>query len=190
MFLFFGLVSLVFSLNTINSTFAKYATKSITKSEFNVARWDIVVNNQHIKNSTEEISTITPNYIENNNVAAGVIAPGSVGYFDLTIDGSYTDVSFNFDISVLASENSAVSDLRIMKYYVDSVDNITDAEFGNTISGEINFEDSNKQKNIRIYVIWDDINGEMTNEEDSTAGHEAEEKNANVDIKINFSQKI
>ena len=69
-----------------------------------------------------------------------------------------------------------VKDLRIMKYYVDSVDNITDAEFGNTISGEINFEDSNKQKNIRIYVIWDDINGEMTNEEDSTAGHEAEEK--------------
>ena len=62
-FLFFGLVSLVFSLNTINSTFAKYATKSVTKTNFNVARWDIVVNNQHIKNSTEEIASITPNYI-------------------------------------------------------------------------------------------------------------------------------
>lgn len=189
-FLFFGLVSLVFSLNTINSTFAKYATKSVTKTNFNVARWDIVVNNQHIKNSTEEIASITPNYIENNNVAAGVIAPGSIGYFDITIDGSYTDVSFNFDISVLPNKNSAVSDLKIMKYYIDSVDNITDSIDESTISSEINFDDESKQKTIRIYIIWDDTTGMMTNEEDSIAGHEAEEKTASVDVKINFKQKI
>lgn len=190
LFLFFGLVSLVFSLNSINQTFAKYATKSAAKSEFNVARWDIVVNDQHIKNSEEQLTTITPKYVDNSNVASGVIAPGSVGYFDLTIDGSYTDVSFDYNIEVLANEESSISDLKIMKYYIDSVDNITDATEGNLITSEINYDDDKQNHTIRIYVIWDDATGEMTNEEDSVAGHNAEEQNASVQVKINFKQKI
>lgn len=188
--LFFGLVSLVFSLNTINSTYAKYATKATARSNFDVAKWDLIVNNQHIKNNSEKKVTIEPKYIENNNVAAGVIAPGSVGYFDLTIDGSNTDVSFTFDISVLASEDSAVSDVKILKYYIDSVDNITNASVSNLISSEINVNDENKLKTVRIYIVWDDETGTMTNEEDSIAGYQAEEKTANIDVKINFKQKI
>lgn len=188
--LFFGLVSLVFSLNTINTTYAKYATKVTARSNFDVAKWDLIVNNQHIKNNSEKKVTIEPKYIENNNVASGVIAPGSVGYFDLTIDGSNTDVSFTFDISVLASDDSAVSDVKILKYYIDSVDNITNASVGNLISSEINVNDENKLKTVRIYIVWDDETGTMTNEEDSIAGYQAEEKTANIDVKINFKQKI
>lgn len=189
LYLFFGLVSLVFSLNAISSTYAKYATKSISNNSLNVARWDIVVNDRHIKNNSTENAIIEPKYIDNPNVTAGVIAPGSVGYFDLTIDGSYTDVSFDFDIEVLPNENSIVQDLRIMKYYIDDVDNITDA-IDNNITGSINHDDENKVKTVRIYIIWDDENGSMTNEEDTVAGHSADTQDASVDVRLNFKQKI
>lgn len=189
-FLFFGLVSLVFSLNAINQTFAKYATKSTAKSEFNIARWDIVVNDEHIKNNQEEFASITPNYIENPNVAEGVIAPGSIGYFDLNIDGSYTDVSFDFDVQVLPDEESSISDLKIMKYYIDNIDNIEDANEESIISSTINWNDETKTKFIRIYIIWDDTTGIMTNEDDSYAGHDAENQYASVKVKLNFRQKI
>lgn len=188
--LFFGLVSLAFSLNAINETYAKYATKAVSNTELNVARWDIIVNDQHIKNNSEEITTITPKYIDNPNVSSGVIAPGSIGYFDLTIDGSFTDVSFDFDISVLPNEESSVKDIKISKYYIDSVDNIQDGNNESIISGEILATDQVKEKVVRIYVIWDDETGEMTNEEDSYAGHNADNQNASINVKLNFKQKI
>ena len=39
-------------------------------------------------------SLITPVYVANQNIASGVIAPSSEGYFDLNIDASKTEVSF------------------------------------------------------------------------------------------------
>lgn len=186
--LFFGIVSLVFSLNEISSTYAKYSTTTKTSTDINIARWDIVVNDTHIKNEDIKKASIVPNYVENPNVAENKIAPGSVGYFDLTIDSSMTDVSFDYEIMVTPSEDSIVSVLKILKYYIDDASNITDA-VDSTIVDSFSI-DENRKKTIRIYIIWDDETGEMTNEEDSFAGHNYDIYNASVDISIKFKQKI
>lgn len=187
--LFFGIVSLVFSLNEISSTYAKYSTSTKASTNINIARWDIMVNDTHIKNGKEESVNITPNYIDNPNVTSGTIAPGSVGYFDIKIDASLTDVSFDYDIVVNPSETSIVSDLKILKYYIDDVSNIKDAE-NDTISDSIDIAEEKLIKTIRIYIIWDDENGMMSNEEDSIAGHNASEQDASINVTINFKQKI
>lgn len=188
--LFFGIVSLVFSLNEITSTYAKYATSTKTKTDINISRWDIVVNEEHIKNETTELANITPHYIDNPNVAANTLAPGSVGYFDITIDAGFTDVSFDYEINVKPNDNSIVKDLRILKYYIDDVNNLSEVDETGVIADYIDIQSENKTKTIRIYIIWDDENGKMSNEEDSNAGHEADNENASVDISINFKQKI
>ena len=176
-------------MNMIQKTYAKYVSSTNGEANLNIARWDIVVNNEHIKNKEELSANITPEYIENPNVASGVIAPGSIGYFDITIDPTNTDVSFTFEISI-DNENSDVTDLKLLKYYIDSIDNMTEAEENETISDSININDK-KAKTVRIYVIWDESQNEtMDNEEDSNVGHDSENKKASVNVNLKFKQTL
>lgn len=190
--LFLALISLLFSLNTVQTTYAKYASKTSNEASLNIARWDISVNNEHIKNTEKLTAEITPNYIDNPNVAAGVIAPGSIGYFDLTIDPENTDVSFSFDISIDDDETSDVTDLRLLKYYIDDENNLIEVdETFTTIHDEIKI-DNKVSKTIRIYVIWDDneLTENMDNASDSTIGHDANNKKASIKVNMKFKQII
>ena len=187
--LFLAIASLFFSMNMVQKTYAKYVTTSNGEANLNIARWDIVVNDEHIKNKEELSADITPQYAENPNVAEGVIAPGSIGYFDITIDPTNTDVSFDFEISI-DNEESDVTDLKLLKYYIDSEDNIKDAEENEVISDSININDK-KAKTVRIYVIWDEsINETMDNIKDSEVGHDSENKKASVNVNLKFKQTL
>lgn len=187
--LFLAIASLFFSMNMVQKTYAKYVTTSNGEANLNIARWDIVVNDEHIKNKEELSADITPQYAENPNVAEGVIAPGSIGYFDITINPTNTDVSFDFEISI-DNEESDVTDLKLLKYYIDSEDNIKDAEENEVISDSININDK-KAKTVRIYVIWDEsINETMDNIKDSEVGHDSENKKASVNVNLKFKQTL
>ena len=187
--LFLAIASLFFSMNMVQKTYAKYVTTSNGEANLNIARWDIVVNDEHIKNKEELSADITPQYAENPNVAEGVIAPGSIGYFDITIDPTNTDVSFDFEISI-DNEESDVTDLKLLKYYIDSEDNIKNAEENEVISDSININDK-KAKTVRIYVIWDEsINETMDNIKDSEVGHDSENKKASVNVNLKFKQTL
>lgn len=187
--LFLAIASLFFSMNMVQKTYAKYVTTSNGEANLNIARWDIVVNDEHIKNKEELSADITPQYVENPNVAEGVIAPGSIGYFDITIDPTNTDVSFDFEISI-DNEESDVTDLKLLKYYIDSEDNIKDAEENEVISDSININDK-KAKTVRIYVIWDEsLNETMDNIKDSEVGHDSENKKASVNVNLKFKQTL
>lgn len=187
--LFLAIASLFFSMNMVQKTYAKYVTTSNGEANLNIARWDIVVNDEHIKNKEELSADITPQYIENPNVAEGVIAPGSIGYFDITIDPTNTDVSFDFEISI-DNEESDVTDLKLLKYYIDSEDNIKDAEENEVIFDSININDK-KAKTVRIYVIWDESTNEtMDNIKDSEVGHASENKKASVNVNLKFKQTL
>lgn len=187
--LFLAIASLFFSMNMVQKTYAKYVTTSNGEANLNIARWDIVVNDEHIKNKEELSADITPQYVENPNVAEGVIAPGSIGYFDITIDPTNTDVSFDFEISI-DNEESDVTDLKLLKYYIDSEDNIKDAEENEVIFDSININDK-KAKTVRIYVIWDEsLNETMDNIKDSEVGHDSENKKASVNVNLKFKQTL
>lgn len=180
---FCALVSLFYCVSLVQSTYAKYITSADASANLTIAKWNILVNDQDIINDSNFSSTITPELLENSNIKAGVIAPTSEGYFDITIDASETDVSFEYEITVDNSEDNTVDDLIIEKYVIDSIETAYDGSLTNTVA----YDDEDKTVTIRFYLKWnDDATTEtMDNTDDVQATLDGV---AAVNVNINFTQ--
>ena len=158
-----AITSLIICITQISQTYAKYIESKEGDTDFTVAGWKILINNQDITTGAELSSLINPVYENNNNVASGVIAPGSEGYFDLEINATNTEVSFNYNISIMPSQQSAVSDLVVSAYKIGNGP-ITQVNDGlNNLTNTIHYNDSNKIVNLRIYFKWKEGEGEQMN---------------------------
>lgn len=103
--IFFILGCIVFCITLIISiqTYAKYLTAADGNGEVSIAKWNIAVNNLSIKNNTDISSTIQPIFPGTENIAEGIIAPNAEGYFDLNLDFTNVDVSFEYSLTVTPS---------------------------------------------------------------------------------------
>ena len=179
-----AIIALVFCILQIQQTYAKYVDTKEGDTNFTVAKWKILVNNQDITEAATMSSLINPVYVQNDNVAEGVIAPGSEGYFDLVIDASKTEVSFQYNISVTTSENSSVKDLIITGYTLNDGTLIpVDSELNN-ISNTVYYYSENKVNSLRVYFKWLDGDGESM---DNSADTEASLSNNSAKLKVNLS---
>ncbi len=179
-----AVIALVFCITQIQQTYAKYVDTKEGDTNFTVAKWKILVNNQDITEAATMSSLINPVYVQNDNVAEGVIAPGSEGYFDLVIDASKTEVSFQYNISVTTSENSSVKDLIITGYTLNDGTLIpVDSELNN-ISNTVYYYSENKVNSLRVYFKWLDGDGESM---DNSADTEASLSNNSAKLKVNLS---
>ena len=179
-----AVIALVFCITQIQQTYAKYVDTKEGDTNFTVAKWKILVNNQDITEAATMSSLINPVYVQNDNVAEGVIAPGSEGYFDLVIDASKTEVSFQYNISVTTSENSSVKDLIITGYTLNDGALIpADSELNN-ISNTVYYYSENKVNSLRVYFKWLDGDGESM---DNSADTEASLSNNSAKLKVNLS---
>ena len=100
MLVILSLFALLFSLNTILTTYGKYSTSIDEKAEVKIASWRILVNDEDVRNNDTETHTITPIFLGNNNINKNVIAPNAEGYFDLVIDSTHVDVSFKYEVLI------------------------------------------------------------------------------------------
>ena len=122
----------------------------------NVARWRILVNNKDIREGNTADAVIVPVFDGNENIASGIIAPTSEGYFDLVIDATEADVSFKYNINFSVNDDSAVSDLVATKYSINN-GNVVDLNRDNqSITNEVLQANNTAPIYIRVYVIWDD----------------------------------
>ena len=87
-------LSFVLCIFFIQESYAKYLTSTSENASINVARWRILVNNKDIREGNTADAVIVPVFDGNENIASGIIAPTSEGYFDLVIDATEADVSF------------------------------------------------------------------------------------------------
>ena len=158
-----AIISLVVCITQISSTYAKYIESKEGNTDFTVAGWKILINNQDITTGAELSSLINPVSESNNNVAPGVIAPGSEGYFDLEINATNTEVSFNYNISINPSQQSDVSDLVVSAYKIGNGQIIPVQNGVNNLTNTINYNDLNKVVNLRIYFQWKEGQGEQMN---------------------------
>lgn len=178
---------LILCITQIQQTYAKYLDTKEGDTDFTIAKWKILVNQQDITEASTMSSLINPVYIENEHMKEGVIAPGREGYFDLVIDSSNTEVSFRYDISVTSSENSSVNDLIITGYSLNDSEIIPVSDQLNNLSNIIYYTDTNKENKIRIYFQWRDGTGEnMNNEADTNASIQG--VNAKLKANITFTQ--
>lgn len=97
------------------------------------------------------------------------------------------DVSFEYEISVAASENSSVKDLVTTGYSVDDGEKINFDEFNSPIKETILLTDNIETRKIRIYVKWnDDENALMDNSQDTAATSSGNP--ASLLVNISFTQ--
>lgn len=182
---FIALIALLYLLTTIQDTYAKYASSANANTNFSIARWNVVINNQDIKFNSNFSNTITPTLEENSNIKSNVIAPTSKGYFDIIINGSNTDVTYQYTLTLSLPESNTVNDLKITKYTIG--DDPTEHEFGelpNSIIQTVNLDAENKITQYRFYLEW--YEGE--NENLNNAGDTLQTQNGralfNVDVNV------
>ena len=170
--------------------YAKYLTSATANSNMTIARWNILVNDISIKNSTDISNTIIPVFEKNENIAENIIAPTSKGYFDLEFDFKDADVSFEYEITTIADENSSVKDLVTTGYSIDDGEVIEFAEYNEPIKDIIKLEDNIEKRKIRIYILWndDEETQQMTNADDTASA--ISENPAILKVNINFKQIV
>ena len=182
-FIFIISLSLTYLFQT---SYAKYRKKIEMNTSSNIAGWNIELNNETIYNKKTLSKEITPILIEDSNTKEGVIAPGTEGYFDLIINASKVDVSFNYEILPTISSDTNVTDFKPISYKINPIDNESPIPFETSISGII--EHNITTTIIRIYVKWDEDETQiMTNEDDTKAGATKDAKGV-IKTSIKFNQ--
>ena len=149
--------------------YAKYLTSAKGNTALTIANWNISVNNLSIKDNTDISNSIVPVFPGNEHIASNIIAPTAEGYFDLNLDFTNPDVSFKYEITASADENSSVQDLVSIGYSIDDGEKITFENYNTPITDIIKLTDNIPSRKIRVYIMWND-NADtqtMTNDDDT-----------------------
>ena len=113
---------------------------------------------------------ITPSYVANAHANENVLVPTSKGYFDMEIDYTNVDLSFdiNFTIEAIGQEAKKLKDLKLSS--ISLIDNGVETE--SQLPYIVEIENENQEEriiNLRVYFEWYDGENEIMNDEtDST----------------------
>lgn len=194
-------IPICLSLSLMSNTYSRYVADTTGNIEMLFAKWQILVNENDITNNTISEVIINPVIEENENIENNKIAPSSKGYFDIDINPSNIEVSFNYKINLnIINEN--IPDLIISKYAIlDS--NYTEGDNlnlinieNNTITGSLSYDNTItdfefKPFTIRIYFEWyEGENESMNDSEDTTIANNVENNKLEIKANISFEQKI
>ena len=184
------------SLSIMSSTYSRYVADTTGDIAMAFAKWQILVNNSDITNETSTSITIEPTILEDENVAQNKLAPTSSGYFDILIDPSNVQVSFNYKIEIIKDED--IPDLIIDKYaIIDNNTSETDESeiiYNDILNNEINDsfsldEDNFEPFTIRVFFEWYDEEDNTMSDDDDT-NLITNKENFNITANITFEQKI
>ena len=210
-----ALVPFCLFLCFMSNTYSRYVADTTGNLKMSFAQWQILVNNEDITNNSSSTVILTPIIDGNKNIKNHKIAPSSTGYFDISIDPSNVDVSFNYSVT-LDVVNENIPDLIITKYAIldndysetdvinyknienNLIQGSMDIENIATSSDEIIATNNDDIKNInfkpfiiRIYFEWyEGENERMNNEADSLIGIDAQNNNLEINAQIKFEQKL
>ena len=196
-------IPLSFLLCFMSNTYSRYVADTTGDLKVSFAQWQILINNTDIINNTSSSIVLSPVIDSNNYVKSNKIAPSSTGYFDINVDPSNVDVSFNYNIS-LKVLNENIPDLMITKYAIldnsfdEKKDTITYNEIkNNLISGSLDLKDIDSSTNkfgpftIRICFEWFEGNDEkMNNDADTLIALDPEKNELQIEASIKFEQKM
>lgn len=185
--LFILIVTLSF-FYLFQTSYAKYRKMIDGNISSNIASWKIVVNDEIIGNKKTLTNDIVPVFPGDEYTKDSVLAPGSVGYFDLIIDANDVDVSFNYEIIPEVSDESIIKDLKVNSYIINPDENSANIPYNKeqAITGTI--EHNSKNITIRVYIEWDDSEeATMDNTADTNAAINDDGK-ALITTSLKFSQ--
>lgn len=182
----FACIALLLLVLVVTDTYSKYLTEAESTTNIAVARWRILVNGQDIRNSADLSQVITPVFYEDSNIASGIIAPTSRGYFDISIDCQAADVSFEYEIEITPNASSSVTDLVATGYSIDG-SSITTLADGDNIIEQVPVSTNPGTIDIRVYIEWNDSESETMNNAADTAATKSG-VDAKLDVNLSFKQ--
>ncbi len=197
------LLTLSVTLSFMSDTYSRYVVDTTSNVEVSFAKWQILLNETDITNNTTSSINISPTIETSENVKDNTIAPSSKGYFDILVDPTNVEVSFNYKVTIdILNEN--LPDILISKYailddtYVEgntiTTTDITENEITGTMTFNNNTENFQfKPYTIRVYFEWfEGTNEEQDDTKDTEIGKDAALNNTKLQIKadITFEQKI
>ena len=181
-------ISLLFLIDMIQDTYAKYISSASADSTFTIARWAFLVNDQDVLDDSDFSNTIVPSFDSNANIASGVIAPTSTGHFEVEIDSSDVDVAFNEVITLSQADDNTVDDIVFVGYKINNgsvipLNDVTSA----TITTAHALNEVNTVNTYYFYIKWNDnaLTETMDNADDTAATVDGV---AGVNVSLSFTQ--
>ena len=173
---------------TIVQIYAKYLSTTQGISSLKIANWNILVNDSSIKSNTDISNSIVPVFPGTEHIAENIIAPTAEGYFDLNLDFTHADVSFKYEITLAADENSSVTDLVATGYSIDGSEKINFENYNDPITEIIPLSSESKTRKIRVYIMWNDNADSQTMNNDADTLSTTSENPALFHVNISFTQ--
>lgn len=173
---------------TIVQIYAKYLSTTQGISSLTIANWNILVNDSSIKSNTDISNSIVPVFPGTEHIAENIIAPTVEGYFDLNLDFTHADVSFKYEITLAADENSSVTDLVATGYSIDGSEKINFENYNDPITEIIPLSSESKTRKIRVYIMWNDNADSQTMNNDADTLSTTSENPALFHVNISFTQ--
>ena len=173
LFIVIGIIAITVSLTVY--TYSLFESDAVSSASSNIAKWNIKINNSMITGlplDQNQINIGSINWNSGGHVREGKAAPGSVGYFEIEIDPTDTQVSFIYELEL---DMSNIDNEEFEIQSVIETNNNTIVRTGEyTYSGIIPLSDivNNKTHNIKISIIWN--NNEQNNSSDYELGIKAE----------------
>ena len=197
------IAALAITLSLMSNTYSRYVASSEGNVQIEFAKWQLLVNTVDVTSSSTSNISFTPVIEANKNVAKDKVAPSSIGYFDIEIDPTNSDVSFQYTVE-LDIDIEDVPDLMITKYAVlpDNYIEGNSLEFTTLNDGKIidimrYNTDEFKKTTLRIYFQWFEGETEILTETmddiaDSNIGYTAATQDTTfaINANINFEQYL
>lgn len=149
-------------------TFSKYASAVKGEGVAEIATWSFKVNGQ--SEQVQKINLIST--ANNETLLDNKIAPGTSGSFNITVDGTGSEVGIDYKIK-FSDESNKPANLKFT-YLDKEYNSIT--ELQESLSGTINANDESKSKTLTIDWQWNYETG--TNETEINNNDKIDTQNA------------
>jgi len=172
----------------MSSTYSRYVADANSGVTLTFAKWQILINDEDITSGNSSNIDITPTIVENENVASGKLAPSSLGYYDIEIDASNVETSFNLNVTL---DNDDMTDLKITSYSIDDGEEveIDDGEISESFDLE-DYDEGFGVITIRIYFEWYDSEDDETMDDDDDTSYANTNEEITISTNLSFEQKI
>lgn len=183
----FIIVASLSLLYLFQASYAKYKKQIDGDVRATIASWNILVNNETIKNKSLLSNYITPVIYSNQYVKNNVLAPGSQGYFEIVINAADVDVDFTYQITGALNVDTDLTDLKLTGYEIGTNPRVN-YDNNTVISGEI--AKNTAETKIKVYFEWDDSStNTMNNARDTEYATNSENQYPKIRVSMLFAQK-
>lgn len=138
-----------------NTTYTSYESEVETNVESNIADWKILINGNLLDGTNETGIDIDNIQWTSEHTREGKIAPGATGIIPITIDPTTTNVSFDYELTIL---DHTVDENKLLTVTEIENTNGTLEKIDATYKGTMLLQDikEGKTEEIKVHVKWED----------------------------------